>query len=504
MIFMARSRQRSLKSLCPLFLLLWVAGSGTQAVSAEPRAPQAAGSFYPDDRSELLSLVQELLARQPEPVIAQKPRILIVPHAGYLYSGPIAAGGFRQLQGYSYDGVVVIGFTHQLQFPGSSVETREAYQTPLGLIPIDQEAVAILQRFPGISHVESAHASGEHSMEAELPFLQVALPKLRIVPILMGDATLDDAKHLADALAALSRFGDYLFVFSTDLSHYHTYDQAEAIDERTITAVLSETPQAVDRLFDGGRVEACGRGPILTSLVLASKLGYPTRILLSRANSGDTAGNPSKVVGYAAIGMFDRPQPNTGRLAPASGMALVSAARKTLEESLSARPPQDPNLKSYSDLARAQGIFVTLRKHGELRGCIGRIQTNEPLAKSLPTVTLDAALRDPRFPPVAAQELPDLTIEVSVLTLPSKIKEWKEIMAGRDGVILEERGRSGVFLPQVWDETGWTREEFLQELASQKAGLPPEAWRDATLYTFQDQIFEEDPASAQLRSRAAQ
>ena len=488
-------RRRQVGVLLLAFAVWW--GTGV-AVYSEPRAAKAAGRFYPEGRAELLDLVSELLDRQPEPVISQKPRILIVPHAGYDYSGPVAANGFRQLKGYRYDGVVVVGFMHQVQFDGSSVDTRESYETPLGELPIDQEAAAILQTYPGVGHVEEAHETGEHSMEVELPFLQVVLEHFKVVPVLMGNAAPEDASRLAEALAGLARVGDYLFVFSTDLSHYHPYAEAEAIDERTVDAILDETPQAVHRLFARGELEACGRGPILTSLLLAAKLGYPKRVLLTYANSGDTTGNPASVVGYAAMGMFERSHPPAGRLSPDAGAALVRAARQALERSLKkpAASVSPVALERYPELARASGLFVTLRKNGELRGCIGRIETSEPLATTISTVALDAALHDTRFKPVSPEELADLHVEVSVLTVPVKVSDPKDIMAGRDGVILAYEGHSGVFLPQVWEETGWTQVEFLRELASQKAGLPPDAWKQATLYTFQDQIFEEPAAEA--------
>jgi AmmeMemoRadiSam system protein A len=258
--------------------------------------------------------------------------------------------------------------------------------------------------------------------------------------------------------------------------------------------MLFETPQAVHRMFQRAEIEACGRGPIVTSLLLASKLGYPARELISYANSGDTAGNPSSVVGYAAIGMYDRlADPAAPGLSAEAGQALVRAARQALEGTLAKRPPGDPvKLAQFHELSRAMGLFVTLRKQGRLRGCIGRIQTAEPLAASVREVALDAALRDSRFPPVTADELDELHVEVSVLTLPKKIGSPKEIVAGRDGVILQHQGRSGVFMPQVWTETGWTRMEFLEELASQKAGLPKDAWGRATLSVFQDEIFAEE------------
>ncbi len=457
-----------------------------------PRTAKVAGRFYPEDQVELLDLISELLKRQPEPILAKKPRVLIVPHAGYQYSGLIAANGFRQLQGYHYDGVVVVGFTHRVQFEGSSVDTREAYETPLGLLPVDREAVALLQAYPGIRHVEEMHELDEHSLEVELPFLQVVLGRFKLVPILMGTANAEDARRLAEALIALTKIGDYLFVFSTDLSHYHSYDQAMSIDEGTVNAIVSETPQAVHRLFNQGQLEACGRGPIVTSLFLAAKLGYLKRQLLYYANSGDTAGNPSSVVGYSAIAMFDRPRETTARLSPEAGQALVTAARRTLERSI-AKQESLPTIQldRYPELSRASGVFVTLRRRGQLRGCIGRIETSEALAKTVPVVALDAALHDSRFKPVTPQELRELQVEVSVLTPPVKLNNVKDLVPGRDGVILEAQDHHGVFLPQVWEETGWTHIEFLRELASQKAGLPPDAWQHATLSVFQDQAFEE-------------
>ncbi len=468
---------------------------------AELRTAKVAGQFYPDDPAELRDLVKELLGRQPEPPTNQKPRILIVPHAGYQYSGIVAANGFRQLLGHTYDGVVVVGFTHRTQFPGSSVDTREAYETPLGELPVDREAAAVLETYPGIGHLEEAHELDEHSLEVQLPFLQVTLERLRLVPVLMGSPSLEDARQLATALAHLARLGDYLFVFSTDLSHYHPYSQAEATDEGTVNAILFETPQAVHRLFTRGELEACGRGPIVTSLLLAARLGYPRRHLLYYANSGDTAGDLSRVVGYASIAMYDRPSEPTPRLSPEAGQALVAAARTSLERSLGSSPAKggarqpdaetEPLLGRHPELSRANGLFVTLRKKGQLRGCIGRVQADEPLAEAVSAVALDAALRDARFSPVRAEELSDLHVEVSVLTQPVKLEDLSELVAGRDGVVLEHQGRRAVFLPQVWETTGWTRLEFLRELASQKGGLAPDAWQQATLYTFQDQTFGE-------------
>lgn len=481
---------------------LWIGLPGS--LFAAPRTAKVAGAFYPAEAGELRAMVQGMLDQHPPPPLSPgrgeeegegKPRILIVPHAGYEYSGPVAARGYRMLQGQAYDGVVVVGFTHRLGFEGASVDTSEAYRTPLGELPVDREAAGRLLAQPGLTHEAAAHETDEHSLEVQLPFLQVAMGEVKLIPILMGSAEWEDAERLSEALAALAREGDYLFLFSTDLSHYHPSDEAKAIDERTVNAILYETPQAVERLFEAGVLEACGRGPILTALALASRLGYPRPELLLYANSGDTAGDRSRVVGYAAIGLFDRGEGVSERLSLDAGQALVRAARATLERSLGAGgglAVSVVSLEPYPELSRVSGIFVTLRKRGALRGCIGHIEGIKPLSESVAEVALDAAMRDPRFEPVTAEELDDIDVEVSVLSPPEPLGDVRELVAGRDGVVLEHEGHHGVFLPQVWEETGWTRVEFLRELASQKAGLPPDTWQQAALFVFQDQAFSEE------------
>ena len=475
------------------FILL--AGSLVVACARpNPREAQVAGQFYPDDPAELRRIVTHALGTGTGPLTGTgRVRILIAPHAGYAYSGPVAGRAFRQVLGLKYDGIVVIGFTHRMEFSGASVDTRTHYATPLGLIPVDQRAVRwLLSHGPAVRHVEEAHANGEHSLEVMLPFLQVALGRFSLVPILMGNSTRADAEALAAVLASLAGRGDYLFVFSTDLSHYHPEEVARPVDERTVNALMSETAQAVDRLFQGGLVEACGRGPILTGLHLAAALDYPERRLLAHGTSGDTSGDRSRVVGYAAIAMRDRPIAEDDRISAGTGMALVRAARRALEDQLIDGTPLGAlATASNPELSQARGVFVTLR-HGEhLRGCVGRIVGERPLAESLPQLAVESALHDPRFPAVRPDELDGLRISVSVLTPPRRLQRIQDLVAGRDGLVLEADGRQGVFLPVVWAETGWTRAEFLRELASQKAGLDPDAWRRATLSVFQAQEFSE-------------
>ncbi|HEX9781030.1 MAG TPA: AmmeMemoRadiSam system protein B [bacterium] len=469
------------------------------AAAAEAvRRAQVAGQFYPAGAGELREMVRGLLDAAPARASAPPVSILLVPHAGYRYSGPVAAAAYRTLEGASYDGVVVVGFQHRPSFQGVSVDAADAYSGPLGDIRVHREAVQRLMggRSPDgsgpVRHVERAHTDGEHSLEVQLPFLQVALEDTPLVAVIIGDATLTDLESLADALADLAATGDYLFVFSTDLSHDRPHEDARRIDRRTIEAILSETGRANARLFAAGRSEACGAGPVVAALLLSARLGYLRPELLHAMNSGDTQGERARVVGYAAIAWSPRPDTAQPLVSDEAGTAMVRSARRAIVRALSEDPARgDPLPARLPELERAAGVFVTLTRHGALRGCIGRITTGEPLADSVPKVALEAAFKDSRFPPLVFEELDEMRIEVAVLTPLAPLQDPEDLVAGRDGVVLTHPRGSGVFLPSVWESTGWTRAEFLRELASQKAGLPPDAWRDGELFAFRTHAFEE-------------
>jgi MEMO1 family protein len=281
-------------------------------------------------------------------------------------------------------------------------------------------------------------------------------------------------------------------VFSSDLSHYLPYETAKRTDAQTVDAMLHETPQAIYRLNNARQFEACGVGPIMTALLLGDELGFLERRLLLYANSGDTSGNKEKVVGYAAIGLYEREaSEELGVVSKEAGDALVKAARATITAHLTHGDIKAPDLKSIPELSQNRGLFVTLTKKGALRGCIGYIESDKPLYEIVGPIALDAALSDHRFAPVSAAELSDIKVEVSILSQPRQVSGPAEIIAGRDGVIVELGARRGLFLPQVW-EYGMTKVEFLEEISSQKAGLPRDAYKSAELLTFQDQIFEEE------------
>jgi AmmeMemoRadiSam system protein B/AmmeMemoRadiSam system protein A len=490
-------RRSTLKAL--LWCTVWPVLGLPTAGYAETRKPAVAGPFYPAEAESLRQEVEDHLSQAVAIPLPSKPLALIAPHAGYRYSGPIAASAFKQVQPHAYDTVIVVGFTHRLRFDGIALDTATAYATPLGGIAVDtKRAEQLVIDYPQL-FVErpEAFTHGEHSLEVMLPFLQVALSDFKLIPLMMGSANTQEAELLAEALAPWVRSGEALVVFSSDLSHYHPYAQAQALDQRLLASLRVETAHALARLFNQRAFEACGRGPLIASLFLAQRLNYAQPIVLQAANSGDTTGDKTKVVGYASVAFVPREsEANTSaRLSAEAGQALVYYARWVLHDhyGLPQSGALKPNLAAYPELKQAQGIFVTLHKAGTLRGCIGRIATQEPLHQSLPRVALQAALEDPRFAPVTAEELEDIAIEVAVLSPPRAIPSAEAIVPGRDGVVLVYGDKQGVFLPSVWQSTGWTRSEFLSELAHQKAGLPATTWKHANLYTFQDQVFAEAP-----------
>lgn len=466
------------------------------------REPQVAGAFYPDDPRVLKSWLAEgfagLEGEDPENFdSSSKPRIIISPHAGYRYSGKIALQAFAAAKDYDYERVVLIGFTHQQQFPGSSVDRAASYETPVGSLKVDVQAAEELRR-RGLGYEASAHESTEHSLEVLLPFVRYLYPETPIIPILMGSFDQNAAEALADQLYWLSQQRETLFVFSTDLSHYHEDIQARRRDALTLQHLTQETPYALARSFRMKQSEACGRGPLIAASFLSAKLGYLRPKLLKYGHSGEVPfGNPNRVVGYAALAYYPRSSGDASEnMSPEAGQALVKLARNTLEKHFDdTTPGYAVDTQRFPELEKSHGAFVTLEKKGNLRGCIGHITTDRPLIKTIPIVALQAALNDRRFDPVESSDLPNISVEVSVLTEPRAVTTIAEIVPGRDGVVLEYKNKRGVFLPSVWESTGWTRAEFLQALAEQKAGISADLLAMATFYTFRDQVFEEDPAA---------
>lgn len=501
-----------MRAIVALFGLLALAADGRAgAQPADVREAAFAGSFYPADPGALRRSIEGFLA-DARPPRGERPIALVVPHAGYVYSGPIAADGYRQAAGYDYDVVVVLGTNHTVApFAGVSIDRAASYRTPLGVVAADRDLAAALAADRSALARPAAHAR-EHSIEVQLPFVQILWPRAKVVTAVVGTPDLAVATAFGSALARALAGRRALIVASSDLSHYPPLAAARAADRTTLAAIATLDPAATAAAI--ARVEAsggpglataaCGQGPILAALVAARALGARRGVVVSAATSGDAvAGEDARVVGYGAV-LFTAAAggPDTGALDPvpagsaratlgaAERRELLRLARATLARFYESGTPPLPRPASPR-LAAPQGAFVTLLARGELRGCIGHLTSDTPLALTVARMALAAALQDPRFPAVTAAELPGLAIEISALSPSTPIAGPEAIVVGRDGVVLGKEGRSAVFLPQVAPEQGWSRDELLDQLCA-KAGLARDCWRrGATLSTFQADVFRE-------------
>lgn len=453
------------------------------------QGPAVAGQFYPSSAKDLKNMVENDLAQAPQKQFDGEIIGLIVPHAGYQYSGPIAAAGFKQIQGKTYKRVVVMGISHQVPIHGAALSTKDVYHTPLGDIPIDTAAVkTILKKYSWASDDQNPYKV-EHSLEVELPFLQTTLKNFILVPLLIGMGDKNTFDDIATALNSEFPDNDTLFVASTDLSHYHPYDEAVNIDRKTIKTVCDEDTENYAKALADEKIELCGSSPVYIMKKIAAMRNAKLN-LVQYANSGDTAGDRSRVVGYAAIAVV-MPQ-SSKTLSDAQKAELLKLARTTLDAHVSGK--KLPPLPSDNSLKVPGAAFVTLRKHGELRGCIGQIIARGSLDKTVQDMTMAAASEDPRFPPVKPNELKDIDLEISVLTPPEELPDPLSVRVGTDGLIIEKDYHRGVLLPQVPTEQGWNKTQYLEGLA-QKAGLPKDGWHGAKFLRFQAIVFGEKSAA---------
>jgi len=501
------------------FLLLQMICTVNLAAAPEPplpvRPPAVAGQFYPADPGKLGPAVSGFL-KDAVKADAPRPIAIIVPHAGYIYSGQISADGFRQAAGYNWDVVVILGTNHTTAgFDKVAVYPKGAFRTPLGPVRIDAEMSARLEAADPDVVFDAAPHAREHSIEVELPFVQHLFPNVPIVAAIVGEADIDLCCRFGAALAETLRGRQALIVASSDLSHYPAYDDAVAADRTTLEAIATLRPEAVQdavrrqmaRSISNLVTCACGEAPILAAMFAARGLGATRATVLSYANSGDAAvGEAERVVGYGAVALTAGSAPSDtralqrsvagGKLRPEDKEKLLALARESIRRYLNSETL--PLARGFSPAALVnQGAFVTLKEHGELRGCIGTLYPRAPLGRTVGRMALGAAFQDPRFAPVTLDEVPQLEIEISALTPWRTIPDASAIVLGRDGVVIRKSGRSAVFLPQVATEQGWTREEMLDNLC-RKAGLGRGSWKQgAELLTFQAEVFSE----AQIRRK---
>jgi AmmeMemoRadiSam system protein B/AmmeMemoRadiSam system protein A len=420
--------------------------------------------FYPRDARELQREVADLIdgVENLAPRFGH-PKALIVPHAGYIYSGPVAARAYDELGAARgiVQRVVLLGPVHRVPVRGLALPGVEAFDTPLGRVPVDADAVRLLAPYRQVVTSAAAHAA-EHSLEVQLPFLQRMLGEFALVPLAVGEARPQDVREVIERLWGGP---ETLFVISTDLSHYHPYQEARAIDQATLARIA-----AFD--VDINHEEACGATPLNGFLAAAKTHGMSIR-LLGACNSGDTAGGKDRVVGYSAFALYEGARVSLQE----AGETLLALARGAIGHALGVHA-EPPRTDASAWLARPGATFVTLQLEGKLRGCIGSLAPTRGLGVDVAENARAAALRDPRFAPLTATEWPRCSLEVSVLSTPKSLRfaDEAELLAqlrpGEDGVILEHEGRRATFLPQVWETLPETR-AFLAEL-KRKAGIPPD------------------------------
>jgi AmmeMemoRadiSam system protein B len=305
MLFLRKNRKKSY-SVFGVFIIgvmaIFFAGSVSAAAEVNVRKPAVSGQFYPGFAPALHNEVRDFLEKavsKPDPDV----RALIVPHAGYTYSGQIAADAYKTVEGQSFDTVIIIGFTHRVPFQGVYVDDHDAYETPLGRVPVNLEMVKAIRSYHPVLQDAPRGRFDEHSVEVQVPFLQETLKNLSIVPVYMGDQTLDHAKILSEAIAKVIRGKKVLVVVSTDLSHYHPYEEASKKDKALCAIVEEANPLKFAMASDTGKVEACGSGPVMTLLMLQADIGWTKPTLIRYANSGDVTGDRGRVVGYAAMAL---------------------------------------------------------------------------------------------------------------------------------------------------------------------------------------------------------
>ncbi len=481
------------------------------ADDARIREPAVAGQFYPASASHLKAAIEAFMKDAIVPQ-SDNPVAIIVPHAGYIYSGQICADGFNQVKGKSYDTVVILGTNHTTpHFGRVSVYPGDGFRTPLGVVEIDRKMrTELLAESPDCTAERYLHEK-EHSIEVQVPFIQALFPGAKILPAVVGTADGEMCKRFGLALARVSKGKRVLIVASTDLSHYPNAEDAGVVDRKTLSAMLSLDTEKLQNTITSEMKRgipnlstcACGDAPAMAAMTAAKALGATSGIVVSYMNSGDVPiGEKTRVVGYGAVALI-KGQPKVSFSSPANvsssavtnltaadKKAMLSLARESISRFLKTQTVPIP--RGYgSNLQQKRGVFVTLKEHGQLRGCIGHITSDMPLAYLVSSMALNAAFADNRFSPVRPEEVDRLEIEISILTPPTLVKGASEIVAGRDGVIIEKTGRSAVFLPQVATEQGWSRDVMLGHLCS-KADLPANCWKKgAKFHTFQASVFSE-------------
>jgi MEMO1 family protein len=503
----------SLTKVKPLLKLLYFALIillSMNAYAEEVQPSSLDGAFYSRDKAVLENMISGFIEAADLENIPGDIMAIISPHAGYQYSGAVAGYGFRALKGKEFKTVIVVASSHRHYFKGIAVLDKDAYATPLGKAPIDRELTKKLLFYDEMINYYPRPFFNENSTETQIPFIQYALPEAKIVVVLIGDPSYETCLLLGDALYdTIGEREDIIIVSSTDMSHFSDDKRARSVDKDVIKEIEKFDPK---RLFEylsimENKDRPCGTSALVSTLIAAEKLGADKIDTLKYATSADISGDHFSVVGYMSAVVYrsqksglkekqaiKNPENEMEKslLNYAQRKRLLEIARKTIESYVSTG--KKPSFREEDKtLNEEMGAFVTLHRKGSLRGCIGNIIGRGPLYVTVSDMAVQAATADPRFKPVAKDELGEIDIEISVLSPLERIYDPDKIIMGKHGVLVKSGFRSGVYLPQVATETGWPRDKFMDSLCAQKAGIPKDSWRtgECEIYIFSAEVFGE-------------
>ncbi|MBP7088841.1 MAG: AmmeMemoRadiSam system protein B [Candidatus Omnitrophica bacterium] len=458
-----------------------------------------AGSWYPKDPEVLKSQISNYIDKASLPSIDGEIIAIISPHAGLAYSGEVAAYGFKAVAGKPITTVILVGFSHRQDYDGIAVFEKEGFKTPLGVIYNDKELAQKVISTDKKFVTNNLVFKGENSLELILPFIQVVLGEPKVLLLSIGRQSFDNCLLLGNTIAdILKEKENFLIIASTDMSHYLPNTLTKETDAETVTMIENMNPQELYQQCYGQN-RMCGLGAVVSVMIAAEKLGAKESLILKQATSTRNTDSNEKSVGYLSAAFL---KTGDDKLKGENDMdkllddkqkkKLLKIARSTIEHYLEKGEVlnvdvDDPTLK------KVFGVFVTLNKDGHLRGCIGNIIGHKPLYLGVRDMAIASAVEDPRFPPLNKSELPKINIEISVLSPLEKITDPDKIILGTHGVLVKKGFRSGVYLPQVATETGWSKEEFMNSLCAQKAGFESEAWKKGSceIYIFTAEVFGE-------------
>ncbi len=468
--------------------------------TSKVRVPAVAGAFYPATAKEIRSMISPWLHPCGD---SPAPQALIVPHAGYVFSGEVAASAYSRIpRGHAYKRIFLIGPSHRVGFAGASVDTLYDYAaTPMGNVRIDVSVGEdLICKSDGAFTCRADAHNREHCLEVQIPFLQMVFEEVPpVVPIVVGTQRLGVLQQIASVLEPYFN-EENLFVISSDFSHYPSYKDAQTSDLYLADAIakgglndfLKALSYIAEKDFPGEDTPACGASAIailLNMMDTQGRDGFAVEHVMYR-NSGDSPyGDRDHVVGYNAIAVT-RQDNHLFHFTEEEKVQMVATARSAIYGKLGLDFDGDDAPVGILK-EKGYGVFVTLYLDGSLRGCIGRFTSPSSLHATIREMALSAAFSDPRFPAISKKEAPRVEIEVSVLSPLKKINSIDEFKLGRDGIYMIKGFNHGTFLPQVAGETGWTTEEFLGHCARDKAGIGWNGWKDAELYTYQTEVVKE-------------